>query len=541
MLMSARLAWGRFCWFLLSLSLLLGVAAAAPAFAATNKSTETNSSKSAIRPAAKPVSKVVKPRKPLVVAKRPIAKPVVTNLAPVSSKTLVDNANLSGSVGFVLFDVKSGEILESHEADRLFIPASVTKLPTAVYALSVLGPTHQFTTRLMAKQAPEAGVLNGDLWLVGGGDPTLDSGDLSVLLSRAGLTQVSGKFHYDANWLPLLKAIDPSQPVHAPYNPGVCGLNLNFNRVLMKWESNAQSDADLGMWAHAAATSVPTQIIRARFSSEVGHNEFKHALTDGGEAWSVSPHRFQRRGARWLPVRAPDSYAAHALRDLAGLQGLNLELPTAASAPAKGVEIARFDSPTLEVIVRGMLRHSTNLTAEVIGSAATRAKQGKPVDVAQSGKAMTDWLRAMGDEDTMAGLYLVNHSGLSTKSRISPNQMRVFLLKAAKSPPPGVDIFALLSDETPTSARSEPKIPDAVVRAKTGTIYYGRSLAGYIRTESGRMLGFAYFATDLNARADLDAEMDPESDMVPRQARVWLNKARYLERALLRNWIVKFN
>ena len=53
--------------------------------------------------------------------------------------------------------------------------ASNQKLVTALTALDVLGPDATFTTQLSATTGPTAGVINGDLWMIGGGDPVIDS------------------------------------------------------------------------------------------------------------------------------------------------------------------------------------------------------------------------------------------------------------------------------------------------------------------------------------------------------------------------------
>jgi len=82
-----------------------------------------------------------------------------------------------------------------HRGDIARIPASNEKLLTTAVALDTWGASHRFPTSAEAERAPRDGVLRGDLWLIGSGDPELTSEDLSALastLSGAGLREVTG-------------------------------------------------------------------------------------------------------------------------------------------------------------------------------------------------------------------------------------------------------------------------------------------------------------------------------------------------------------
>ena len=71
-------------------------------------------------------------------------------------------------------------------------------------------------------------------------------------------------------------------------------------------------------------------------------------------------------------------------------------------------------------------------------------------------------------------------------------------------------------------------------------MYYGRGLAGYLHTASGRRLAFALFTSDLGERRRLDA-LGPEPDAEEKErAEAWLTKARKLERDLLKRWALAF-
>ena len=113
-------------------------------------------------------------------------------------------------------------------------PASVAKAITCAYGLARLGGDYRFTTTVQAAGTIANGRLEGDLWLVGGGDPlfgTDELNDLTRQMAEAGLREVTGDFRIASGPLPHIAAIDPDQPEHVGYNPSVGPLNLNFNRV----------------------------------------------------------------------------------------------------------------------------------------------------------------------------------------------------------------------------------------------------------------------------------------------------------------------
>ncbi|MEU1553269.1 D-alanyl-D-alanine carboxypeptidase/D-alanyl-D-alanine-endopeptidase [Streptomyces scabiei] len=126
---------------------------------------------------------------------KPTAKPGATELDPAEQK-IADNLNtrsqdtrLGTRLGGVVIDAGSDKVVWGHNADTALMAASNTKLATATAALTVLGPEHRFTTKVVYG--------DGTLTLVGGGDRTLTTADLDALagtavagLKNAGLTSV---------------------------------------------------------------------------------------------------------------------------------------------------------------------------------------------------------------------------------------------------------------------------------------------------------------------------------------------------------------
>ncbi|TYO89490.1 D-alanyl-D-alanine carboxypeptidase/D-alanyl-D-alanine endopeptidase [Oceanicella actignis] len=496
-------------------------------------------------------------------APAPAARP--GSETPLDAGAIVARLAPSGRAGFALIDLQSGAMVEGRDAARPFPPASTAKAVAAARALAALGPEARFVTRLVASAPPREGVLRGDLALAGGGDPELDSDALAEMAAQAaarGLRRVEGAFLADRGALPAGPRIDPEQPEQAAYNPAYSGLSLNFNRVLFSWGAEG-SAGGLRLEARAlrASPAVTGIVIDAApdpsaplFQREDGRGDAPER-----ELWQVNAEALRpAEGRRWLPVRHPELYAAEALRALAGEAGVSLPAPRLGAAPSPGTELARRESRPLRQILRAMLRHSTNLTAELVGLAAdaaegragARAEAADPL--AAAGARSSAWAARLAGA-APASIKLRNHSGLSAQSRVTPAAMAAFLraaargalgprarspeldAEAAEAPAPG-PLAALLRPLPLHAAPGEPPVPDdAAAVAKTGTLLYARGLAGYLRAGSGRVYAFAIYSEDLERRARL-----ADLSRADHAARAWMTRAVAFERALLRSWAVRF-
>lgn len=114
------------------------------------------------RQLAGPVEPVAEPATPGPISDtRPPTRP--------DTAAMIAEAALGGTVAFVIADAQTGVVLDAVAGGDKLPPASVTKSVTALYALEALGGDHRFATRLVATGPVEAGVVQGDLVLLGGG------------------------------------------------------------------------------------------------------------------------------------------------------------------------------------------------------------------------------------------------------------------------------------------------------------------------------------------------------------------------------------
>lgn len=433
-------------------------------------------------------------------------------------------ARLTGVVSFVVLDADTGAVLEAQQPQLPVPPASVAKTVTALYALDRLGLDFRFRTRVLATGPVQGGIVQGDIVLAGDGDPTLQTdqlGALAVALAQRGIRGATGRFLIWDGALPQVAQIAGDQPVQAGYNPALGGLNLNFNRVYFEWKRTGKGWG-VSMDARGERFVPPVQMARMQIVGRAAPL-FTHRARDATEDWTVAENGLGKGGGRWLPVRLPGTYVAEVFQTLARAQGIALDDPVRVVQKPSGQEVAAVESAPLNQILREMLRYSTNITAECVGLRASGAN-----GLAQSGAAMTEWVRARyGVSNTH-----VDHSGLGASSRVTAADMAQ-ILRAAR----GTGLTGILRDVGMKDAQGRAiKGHPVKVLAKSGTLNFVSGLAGHIRPPKGRELVFAIFAADV-ARRDALSEDQRER---PPGAESWTRRARGLQAQLISRWADTF-
>ena len=156
-------------------------------------------------------------------------------------------------VGIMVQSAETGEIIYQHNANTLMTPASNEKIPTAAAALLKFGPDFKYQTKIYTNGSIEQGVLNGDLIIVGSGDPTLgssfyDSHDSCFFfqawadsLKSKGIEKINGNIIgvdnvFDDELIGSGWQIDDASYY---YGAQICGLTFHENFARVKVESDS--------------------------------------------------------------------------------------------------------------------------------------------------------------------------------------------------------------------------------------------------------------------------------------------------------------
>lgn len=438
-------------------------------------------------------------------------------------ETLAAGAQLDGEVSICVHDMTSGEVMAALDPRRALPPASVAKAMTTLYAVEALGIDHRFATSVIATGPVVEGELQGDLVLAGGGDPGLDTDDLADLaaqVSGAGIRSVAGRFLLWSGALPEIRQIDAGQLPQLSYNPAICGLNLNFNRVYFEWK---RGGADYQVSLDARSDRYQPQVASSRMRViDRDLPVYTYADGEGIDDWTVARSSLGDGGSRWLPVRYPARYAGDVFRTLIRSRGITLPPGEPLAGRPQGREVARIESTDLRHMLLEMLKYSTNITAEAIGLSATIARGQSARSLPASAGAMSGWLQSR-----IGGTaQFVNHSGLSDRSRISAED----LVLGLTMPGAAETLMPLLKPVELSDSEGNPvRSGLAQTVAKTGTMNFVSALAGYHRTARGSDLAFAILTTSPHQRAAAAASQEE----VPPGARSWSRRARRLQQDIL--------
>jgi len=450
--------------------------------------------------------------------------------------------------GVHIVALESGRVLFSHNADKLMIPASNTKLYTGALALDRLGPGHRIRTSFYATGRPSArGTLAGDLIVYGRGDPSLAAryhgGDVDRALQplveavrAAGVRRVRGDLVADDSYFtdPPLGSGWNWDDLQYYYGAEVSALTVNDNAL------NVIVQPGLVAGRHAAVSLLPPApfmvISNLCLTGPPGSSPAvdlwrplnRNVLVVTGQlpagatghTDSVTVHQ----PALWFGHLLRESFRRHGIRVDGRVRAAGEAVRGRRSGPSGPLqELCAVESPPLSELLGRMLKPSQNLHAQLlllqVGAMERRApfeagKPGAALDAAAPAglKAMDAFLGRVGIEP--GTVLLEEGSGLSRRNLVTP-KATVRLLESMDRHPHGAVYRAALPvagvDGT-LRLRLRQTPAEGNAQAKTGTLRYVVALSGYVTSAAGERLAFSLMLNQYrsgdparSARADLDA------------------------------------
>jgi D-alanyl-D-alanine carboxypeptidase/D-alanyl-D-alanine-endopeptidase (penicillin-binding protein 4) len=434
--------------------------------------------------------------------------PALTRLTATIDAILADPRLDGAQAGVVVVDTATGKTLYDRNGDRRLIPASNTKLLTSTAALALLGPGHRFTTTVSADGRRGAGLLSGNLYLRGGGDPTLLAADYDRLAARvaaAGVRVVTGNLvaddtRYDAarlgpDWTwddePYYYAAQVSALTVAPdtdYDAGTVVVRAAPGAAAGDRPTVTMNPPNGYLKIDNRAETVATGATSLSFERAHGGNTI---VVTGRIAVGAEP------ASDWVTVWEPTGYAADVFRAALNRHGVRVLGRTVLgrATPADAAPLARHDSMPLAELLVPFLKLSNNGHAEVLTKEIGRVLSGSGTWSAGL-TAISEYVADTGmDTGT---LRQRDGSGLSRRTMVPPAQFAA-LLGAVRAEPWFDTWYAALPvagnpDRTVGGTlRSRMRDTPAAnnVHAKTGSLTGVSSLSGYVTDADGRLLAFS--------------------------------------------------
>jgi D-alanyl-D-alanine carboxypeptidase/D-alanyl-D-alanine-endopeptidase (penicillin-binding protein 4) len=396
-------------------------------------------------------------------------------------------------------------------------PASVMKLVTTYAALDLLGPAFTWSTPVYVDGAVRNGVLDGNLYIKGQGDPKLVVERLWLLLRRVqglGIQTINGDIVLDRSAFEVADA-DPSAfdgEGLRPYNAAPDALLINFKSVVMTFVPNratqtAQVNFEPALAGVAMQATVPLSAGECNDWRTTLAGEFadparigfagSYPAACGEKVWPVA-------------YADPRSYALRAVGGLWAEMGGRLKgqlregLVPAELRPA--FEVA---SPPLAEVIRDINKYSNNVMAQQLF--LTLGLQQKKRGTLEGARATVNqwWNDRVGTGEGRP--VLDNGSGLSREERISAAALAKMLQIAWRSPVMPELVSSLPATGVDGTLRKRALRSGGAAHLKTGTLRDAAGVAGFVHGASGRryvVIAIANHANAVAARPAFDALVD---------------------------------
>jgi len=439
----------------------------------------------------------------LVILAMSLDAPCAELPAPVIS-ALKDAGIPLRSTAILVQGVDSDQPLIRHNAQQAMNPASAMKLVTTYAALELLGPAYTWKTSALADAAPINGLLEGNLYLRGSGDPRLALEQFWLLLRQLrarGISEIRGDLILDrsAFYLPPHDPAEFDNEPLRPYNAGPDALLINLKSLRLTLRPDpAQKSVSVIAETPSDNLRIANRLKLSDESCGDWREKFKVSVTDnaidllgtfpaacGDKALHLSP---------WPADVQVEQLFRPLWQELGGtLRGSVHEGLT----PANARTIVVQESPALGEVVREINKFSNNVMARQVFLTLAAERPSTPEGARRRIRA---WLTDK--ELKLPELVLDNGSGLSRSERISADGLSQLLLAAWKSPvmPELMSSLPVAGIDGTLRKRLGNTAATGRAHLKTGYLDGVRAIAGYVLDSNDKRWVVVFLINDPKSR-----------------------------------------
>ena len=437
--------------------------------------------------------------------------------------------------GVLVRDLDTGTTAYARNQDKLFVPASNAKLFSTALALRRLGADYTFRTLLQADgEVDESGRLDGDLRLVGGGDPNLSSrqlpfrkdGDfrpdrlepmrrLARSVREAGIRSVAGDVIGDDSryvWQPYARGWGYADTVQG-YGSPASALVFNDNVIEVLVAPGAEGGParlraspalSFYTFANRTLTAPGRYVVRGL---QAGRGDRPGEIVLSGqipvrsrgrtfELAALDPARFAALAlAKALADAGVEIEGQASARHLRADSLTSLRSPPKRTSARAGRRVAEVPSARLAEAVRVVNKESQNLHAEMLIREVALQESG----IGSREAAVASMRRFLAEVGLGSGEYFLRDgSGLSRHNLLAPTAT-VRLLEHmwhSDDRETYLDSLPVAGVDGTLDWRFRRSAALGRVRAKTGSLSHVLALAGYAQREGGKAFAFAIYANN---------------------------------------------
>lgn len=422
---------------------------------------------------------------------------------------LVESSSLKKSELGLIVQSPDGQVVYELNAAKKFIPASVTKIVTGAAVLDKMPVGHQFLTELYVDEKNiKNGVLEGDLYLRGGGDAGFVSESMWFLVNefkRSGIQEIRGHIIIDDTRFDNIRfdASRDQERVDRAYDSPIGAMTFNWSAVniFVRPGSKPGEPADVFADPENDYIRIINKVKTVSASSKNKINVSNTSVKKG----SVSDEGFEEVEVRgeialkspevvsYKSITQPDIWAGAQLVQFLKQRNVKVSVGVRRGVtPKSATVVARYKSKPISDLVMGMMKFSNNYIAEILTKNLGAEKKGLPGTMDKG----VDVIRGYMKEQGMSNSELYNPSGLSRKNKFTPQDV----LKILTSVKDRFRIYPEFLTSLPISGvdgtlkrhLGAGDQYDGHVRAKTGHLSGVSALAGYISAKEGQIFSFVF-------------------------------------------------
>ena len=419
---------------------------------------------------------------------------VALNLA---KKHQIPTDNLS------LLTVKVGnekETLIDINADKKLTLASLSKIVTTYSVLQNFVPTHQFVTKLKTDGVIESNTLQGNLYLIGGGDPSFNSEGMNFLvqeLKNKSIKKITGDLIVDDSYFDDIRYDETRGKLRADfiYDAPVGAMSYNWNSIritvtpskigeVAKIEIYPPNDYVKISGSIKTVKGLINDIKAERRTSKNGQNTL---LIRGSLGNNYGTFVFEKN------ITHPGLWSGRALKYILQQEGIGITgLVKRDLAPKNSTNLAEYFGKNILGLLTDLNKDSNNHVAEML-TKAIAVKNNKSGSITEGVKIINNETRTI--PINQLGYSFISPSGLSPENQISSSN----IIKILEGIAANRDHQELFMQSLPTAGvdgtlkrRSISSQNMEWVKAKTGFITGAVSLAGYAKKKDGTMMEFSF-------------------------------------------------
>ena len=416
-------------------------------------------------------------------------------------------------LGVAISEFETGQILYARNHKAPLNAAANAKIITSAAALSRLGPEYRWRTVVYGptqrggRWLGPGGLLAGDLYIRGGGDPTLQAealGELAADLAAQGLTRVRGSLVVDASFFD-----DPNQQGRDPRREGVgfrppssaASLEGNTVAVTVIPAAEAGRPARITVNPTSPYFTIAGRIVTAGMEgpavpmvdTEADANQTR-VVVGGRIRVGERPRVFYRR------VHHPEWFLGHTFLEVLRKRGIAVEQPLRLGVvPKQGYRtLTAHESPALAEVAHDLNKRSSSFAAEQVLRTLGAENVGAPGTWDKGLESIAQYLESLG---IARNTYrLTNGAGLYDSNRFSAEQI-VTVLRATlndfRIASEFMSSLAVAGVDGTLGPRLAGTSAERFVRAKTGTLGNVAALSGVVGSPGQGALLFSVLFNDV--------------------------------------------